>query len=255
MLRHLLGVVLIVSSDLAHAANIEGDFDMRWRSDPANAHRMMELLSPVSFTDSGGKVWHVPAGALIDGASIPPALWSFAGSPFTGNYRRASVFHDYYCDIDTEKASLIHSMFREAMEFDGVPQSEALTKYAAVKLYSVFGGECGIEESIFDFFSANDQIDGFTVNDELMKEFESIAGASAPDSVEDRTKTVAAIAGVENPRTLEAMTSFRRIPSDENLTALDTAIRAEQPTDTELEALIEVAKATVPEGSITLPAN
>lgn len=256
-MRHiLLGLTALLSCIApVSAQSVNGDFDFRWKSDPSNTHRIMELLSPVSFTDKAGKVWSVPAGALVDGASIPPPLWSFAGSPFTGGYRRASVFHDHYCDIDTEKSSLVHTMFREAMEFDGVSSSESWLKYIAVKLYSATGGECGIEEGLLEFFNAADRIEGISLNNELFQKFEAIAAGKDPSSVEYRTDAIIAIASVENPRTLEAMTAFRRIPSDDNLNALDIAIRAEQPTQAELEGLIDVAKATVPEGSIALPSR
>ena len=35
-----------------------------------------------------------PAGMLTDGASIPRFFWRLIGSPFTGPYRRAAIFHD-----------------------------------------------------------------------------------------------------------------------------------------------------------------
>jgi hypothetical protein len=62
----------------------------------------MEVLEDFSFEDPATKLWTTPAGTQVDGASIPRALWTIVGSPFTDDYRRASVVHDYYCDVRTE---------------------------------------------------------------------------------------------------------------------------------------------------------
>lgn len=94
--------------------------------------RNMRLLEPFAFKDAKGKEWAVPAGTVVDGASIPPGLWSIAGSPFTGNYRRASVVHDYFCDQKTEAWLDVHRMFYAAMIAGGVGELEAKVFYAAV---------------------------------------------------------------------------------------------------------------------------
>ncbi|WP_210238327.1 hypothetical protein, partial [Mesorhizobium sp. M2E.F.Ca.ET.209.01.1.1] len=49
--------------------SFQGSFDFHWTTDPQNRHRIMVLLSDVSFTDKAGKVWSVPKGTKIDGAS------------------------------------------------------------------------------------------------------------------------------------------------------------------------------------------
>jgi hypothetical protein len=54
----------------------------------------MQVIEAVSYVDPAGRVWRVPAGFVTDGASIPDELWSLVGSPFTGKYRVAAVFHD-----------------------------------------------------------------------------------------------------------------------------------------------------------------
>lgn len=58
----------------------------------------MQLLQLFTFTDPAGKLWDAPEKWNIDGASIPRALWTLVGSPYTGDYRRASVVHDVACD-------------------------------------------------------------------------------------------------------------------------------------------------------------
>lgn len=57
----------------------------------------MALLEKFSFTDPDGKQWDADKDYRTDAASIPEALWSFVGSPFTDNYRRAAIVHDIAC--------------------------------------------------------------------------------------------------------------------------------------------------------------
>ena len=57
-------------------------------------NRNMELLEGFCYRDKKGKVWKAPEGTCINGATIPEALWSLVGSPYTGAYRRASIVHD-----------------------------------------------------------------------------------------------------------------------------------------------------------------
>jgi len=42
----------------------------------------------------GQLVFLAPKGMRTDGASIPRFFWRVVGSPFTGKYRRAAIFHD-----------------------------------------------------------------------------------------------------------------------------------------------------------------
>ena len=252
----LMGIGLGMAASQASAQSFQGSFEFRWQNAPADTHRDMELLSEVSFKDKAGKVWVVPSGTIIDGASIPPALWSFAGSPFTGNYRRASVIHDHFCDTRTEFASDVHKMFRGAMEADGVGMLERLSKYLAVSAFSVVTGKCAKQEDSLNDLFAVDGFEGMSKSNELRTRLESFqVDAGNLESVDSRTETIAAIAQVENPLTFAALTEFRRIPSDQNFAALETAVRAEQPSEQESDELLLLANATVPEGSIALPAE
>ncbi|HLC13245.1 MAG TPA: DUF1353 domain-containing protein, partial [Chthoniobacterales bacterium] len=62
-----------------------GQVEARWENDG----RHMTLLSELRYIDPDGVVWIAPAGSVVDGASIPRALWSFMGGPFDGKYRNA----------------------------------------------------------------------------------------------------------------------------------------------------------------------
>ena len=85
------------------------------RTDWSADGRLMVVVDEVSFTDKAGRVWTVPAGFETDGASIPHALWALVGSPFTGRYRAAAVFHDCaYRTLGVTKEEG-DAMFLEAM--------------------------------------------------------------------------------------------------------------------------------------------
>ncbi|MCE6993072.1 DUF1353 domain-containing protein [Dyadobacter sp. CY323] len=97
-----------------------------------NNGRQMKLIKEFAFVDAKKKKWHVPAGHIVDGASIPKPFWSIIGGPFEGKYRRASVVHDYYCDIKIIPWGEVHRMFYEACITEGADEILAKTMYAAV---------------------------------------------------------------------------------------------------------------------------
>ena len=63
--------------------------------------RDMKLREDFAFVDAAGTVWKAPRGAVINGASIPQALW-WSGGPFEGVYRTASVVHARADDYKTD---------------------------------------------------------------------------------------------------------------------------------------------------------
>lgn len=92
----------------------------------------MQLLKPYSYVDSCGLVWDVPAGAKVDGATIPQIFWSITGGPFEGRFRNASVIHDWFCDTKSRPWRNVHRMFLEGMLTAGVAPAKAKIMYAAV---------------------------------------------------------------------------------------------------------------------------
>jgi Protein of unknown function (DUF1353) len=97
--------------------------------------RDMKLNQDFGFEDSGGLVWTAKKDAVVNGASIPQIFWSTFGSPFIGDYRRASVLHDYYCDVKTRPSAATHLMFYEACLAGGVGVARAKTMYTMVKVF------------------------------------------------------------------------------------------------------------------------
>ena len=73
---------------------------------PATPRPKFKLLADFAFEDPRGRLWKVPAGAEVDGASIPRIFWTLFGGPFEGNYIHASVVHDHFCVTRTRSAEL-----------------------------------------------------------------------------------------------------------------------------------------------------
>jgi hypothetical protein len=117
------------------APHFEGDVETRWLVH-GGADREMELLREFAFVDSKGYRWVAHSGEKVDGASIPEQVWStVAGTPFIGEYRRASVVHDVACDRHEKTSREAHRMFYEAMRTDGTEKARALLFYTAVRLF------------------------------------------------------------------------------------------------------------------------
>lgn len=95
-------------------------------------NRLMRLENDFEYIDPHGRRWPVPPGIQIDGASIPPAAWSFIGGPFSGLYREASVIHDHYCDRRTRSQDDTHRVFYDGMITSGVERWRAGLMYGAV---------------------------------------------------------------------------------------------------------------------------
>lgn len=118
-----------------------GEPATQWLTAP-DGGRLMKLMEDFSFTEAKtGRIWRAPKSLNIDGASIPRALWSIVGSPFTGNYRRASIVHDQAClDFPTDgperKAADI--MFEAACRAGGCGALQAKVLYAGVRIGSTW---------------------------------------------------------------------------------------------------------------------
>jgi len=105
-----------------------GDVTVQWLNDG----RSMKLKHEFSYIDPSGKLWKVPKNTIVDGASIPRAFWTIIGGPYEGNYRNASVVHDYHCDIKMENWQDVHLMFYHACITGGTSITKAKIMYAAV---------------------------------------------------------------------------------------------------------------------------
>jgi len=119
------------ASSQTTSSSFKGRVVAEWIVEPGEDRKMV-LLEDFEYVDAKGTVWKAPKGWPIDGASIPPFFWTMIGSPYTGDYRRASVVHDYYCDKKIRPWRDVHRMFYEASLSDGVSLIKAKVMYAAV---------------------------------------------------------------------------------------------------------------------------
>lgn len=118
-----------------NGCHFEGEVKTQWLQQEDQDRRMV-LLEDFAFVDPNGKRWLARAGREIDGASIPGFLWSEGvGTPYVGDFRRASVIHDVACHEQTEPHQAVHRMFYDAMICDGVPEAKAQRMYLAVRLF------------------------------------------------------------------------------------------------------------------------
>lgn len=105
-----------------------------WLIDAQGDDRDMKLLDDFAFTDPQARVWPAPKGAIINGASIPNALWALVGSPYTGDYRRASVVHDVACGTPGVSRKEADVMFYHACRAGGCGAYQARVLYAGVRI-------------------------------------------------------------------------------------------------------------------------
>jgi hypothetical protein len=126
----LIGTQLIPAFAQALRGKFVGQVVVKWLQQDG-PDRDVELMEKFEYIDSSGKRWTVEKGAIVNGASIPQPLWQF-GSPFTGDYRMASVIHDVYCERMTESWQATHRMFYEAMLDAGMSERNAKVMYAGV---------------------------------------------------------------------------------------------------------------------------
>jgi hypothetical protein len=121
---------------MAHG-EFSNDPEALWLTEDGTDDRKMSLLRDFSFTDPNKKVWPAPAGSVIDGASIPRALWTIVGSPYTGDYRRASIVHDVACDqagSDGKKRRAADRMFFHACRTGGCSIWQSTVLYLGVRI-------------------------------------------------------------------------------------------------------------------------
>lgn len=117
--------------------SFSGEPDTRWCTEDGTPDRRMMLLADFSFCDPDEHAWDAPARSVVDGASIPRALWTLVGSPYTGDYRRASIVHDVACVRAGEDKKLrrrADRMFFHACRAGGCSTWEAIVLYLGVRI-------------------------------------------------------------------------------------------------------------------------
>jgi hypothetical protein len=119
-----------------HNGSFQGQVMSLWMVEKGERDRKMKLLEDFGYIDPEGVTWAAPNGSIINGASIPAFLWGpLVGSPYTGDYRMASVVHDVACDERTQPYEKVHLMFYYAMLCGETQPWLAKMMYTAVKLF------------------------------------------------------------------------------------------------------------------------
>jgi len=114
-----------------------GDPAAVWLAADGTEDRDMELLEKFYFKDPSGKKWVASKGDVVNGASIPRVLWTLIGSPYTGDYRRASIVHDVACGEagdDKKKRRAADRMFFHACRAGGCSVWQATLLYIGVRV-------------------------------------------------------------------------------------------------------------------------
>ena len=101
--------------------SFSGEPEARWPTEAA-PDRDMVLTEAFWFEDAKGRRWDALAGSEVNGASISRFRWAVVGSPYTGDYRRASIVHDVACDAafgDASARRATDKMFYESCREGG----------------------------------------------------------------------------------------------------------------------------------------
>ena len=123
------------------ASGFSGNPETTWLHLPGDQDRKMSLLADFTYIDWAGKPWVTPDACTVDGASIPRALWTLVGSPYTGLYRRASIVHDKACDDavgDPAARKRADKMFYQACRDGGCSRWQAAVLYVGVRIGATF---------------------------------------------------------------------------------------------------------------------
>jgi len=161
-----------------------------WKTEPG-PDRKMALLEDFWFRDSGGRQWPAIKNSIVDGASIPQPLWTLVGSPYTGDYRRASIVHDIACDEaghDHAARKAADRMFFEACRAGGCSKREAIILYVGVRIGAWWSSrpELEVEGVRLHVDPVHEQVrqDFQTVGEDVLRQGET----DDPEVVEQRTE-------------------------------------------------------------------
>jgi len=187
-----------------------GEPEAVWLTQDGTEDRPMKILQDFYFVDPSSKKWRAPAGSMVDGASIPRALWTIIGSPYTGDYRRASVVHDVACDEaggNKKKRRAADRMFFHACRAGGCSIWQSIILYLGVRIGAV-ASEVPAWQAAVATETAGPRIRRTDDELQLERDFQVIADrvlapgvTDDPEEVERRTdKALSVVAGLKGLR-------------------------------------------------------
>lgn len=116
------------------SGSFSGNPKTEWLEDPAKPDRNMKMIEDFWYDDPEGRRWMAKAGDIVNGASIPRPLWAIVGSPYTDDYRRASIVHDVACNDSMVVRKAADRMFYFACLDGGCSKKQAKILYAGVRI-------------------------------------------------------------------------------------------------------------------------
>jgi len=81
------------------------------------------------FLQGNGTEWISPAGAILDGRSVPSLFVKVIGHPFESTFRKSAVTYDYAVKIKQHSWETAQRMFQEALLAEGISESDAKVMY------------------------------------------------------------------------------------------------------------------------------
>jgi hypothetical protein len=180
-----------------------GEPEVVWLSEEGTEDRSVRLLQPFSFKDPSGRTWRALKDSVVDGASIPRALWTMVGSPYTGDYRRASIVHDMACveaGSDPRKRRAADRMFFHACRAGGCSIWQAVVLYIGVRIGAAAPNVAAWHAAVATE-TAGPRIRRTEAELALERDFQAIAdrvlaGGETDDAGEVERRTDAALLGV-----------------------------------------------------------
>ncbi|MEM9028125.1 MAG: DUF1353 domain-containing protein [Pseudomonadota bacterium] len=96
-----------------------------------------KLLRDLTFIGPNGVVWTAPRGTIVNGASIPRAIWPIGAYPWDGVLGKPSVIHDHFWVTKSRHSKDVHRAFYDGLLANKASKFRAILAYAGVLL---FGG-------------------------------------------------------------------------------------------------------------------
>lgn len=105
----------------------EGRVVAEWSDDPF--FPTMRIKEELLFRQTGGDTWVVPAGATVDGRSMPKLFVSLIGDPFKSGFLKSAVTYDYAVKAKARRWNDAQRMFVEGSVVEGVHTIDARVMY------------------------------------------------------------------------------------------------------------------------------
>jgi hypothetical protein len=93
---------------------------------------MLRVLEEFTFHQEDGRKWPVPAGALLEGWSIPRALRALPSLPLESEFRKSAVVHGHFAHAKAGRWRDVHRMLYSASLAEGIPPTEAKVLYMTI---------------------------------------------------------------------------------------------------------------------------